>query len=175
MNFTSPDLKYGISRLKMSFELSSIFLTPPRDLSSSIYTVSPPSSMTASMISCTLPSRSPRYCVPLNNALMFSSISISSLSLAGTDPLSIRCDMPLAIVVFPTPLPPTSRTLFLRFLQSILIALSISSFRPTMAGSGFTGVKYFDSLSSGATSCESLIAISELRNSGTLQSNDFSM
>ena len=159
----------------MSFELSSVLLFPPSERSSSMYIVRPPSLRTASMISCTLPSRSPLYCVPLSNELIFNSISISSLSFSGTAPLSIRCAIPLATVVFPTPLGPTRSTLFLCFLQSILRALSISSFLPTISGQACTGVKYFESLSSPSEACESLIVISELRNSGMLQSNDFSM
>ena len=136
ISLIEPSLRCGVRRLMMSFMPSSVLLNPPRLLSSSTYMIVFPSSDRPRAMSSILPSRSPRYCAPLSTMLGRSSLMVKPFSLSGVLPSRNDFARPCTKAVLPTPLPPTMRMLFLRFLQRIRMASLVSFVRPIMSAEG---------------------------------------
>ena len=81
-------------------------------------------------------SNSPRYFAPAINAPISNAKMILFFRFSGTSPFMIRCAIPSAIAVLPTPGSPTNSGLFLVLRERICSVLRISSSRP-ITGSSF--------------------------------------
>mmetsp|Transcript_20018 Transcript_20018/g.45191 ORF Transcript_20018/g.45191 Transcript_20018/m.45191 type:complete len:273 (-) Transcript_20018:32-850(-) len=98
--------------------------------------ISPSLSLTRSTTFFSRSSNSPRYDAPAIRAPMSRPTRRHSLIESGTSPLFIRCAMPSAMAVLPTPGSPMRTGLFFVRRERIWIARLISSSRP-ITGSSF--------------------------------------
>ena len=138
----SPRARAGLSML-LAFIAPSPAPAPTTVCSSSMKTMS--SSLCAVISSMTFFSRSsksPRYRVPATRPARSSRTRRLSRSVSGTSPSTMRCAMPSAIAVLPTPGSPMSTGLFFVRRDSTSIVCSISACAadhrvdPVIAGHG---------------------------------------
>mmetsp|Transcript_28525 Transcript_28525/g.62764 ORF Transcript_28525/g.62764 Transcript_28525/m.62764 type:complete len:248 (-) Transcript_28525:831-1574(-) len=137
MQRSSPRAKAGLRRLDASMDPEAAPAPTTVCISSINRMISPSDLVTSSSTDLRRSSNSPRMVAPATSAPRSRPTSLhGGFMLSGTSPSIIRCAMPSAMAVFPTPGSPISTGLFLVLLDKIWIALLISSSLP-MTGSNF--------------------------------------
>ena len=97
--------------------------------------ISPSLCVTSFTTALSRSSNSPLYFAPAISAPISSEKTVLVFRFSGTSPLMIRCAMPSAMAVFPTPGSPTNIGLFFVRRERIWITLRISSSRPITGSS----------------------------------------